>query len=108
MPQFHQSSVVIERERGNENLGMSNCLPDESRNPQDGNDVNQFAHYRLPQSQMTTSSREALIVLLTATREAQRYLAFASLQLMTSLAVGRTVANVNPPVAAPQITGADT
>jgi len=46
MPQFHQSSVVIERERGNENLGMSNCLPNESRNPQDGNDVDQFAHYR--------------------------------------------------------------
>jgi len=40
--------------------------------------------------------------------EAQRYLAFASLQLMTSFAVGRTVANVNPPAAAPQITGADT
>src|SRR5947207_12381396 len=28
--------------------------------------------------------------------------------LMTSFAVGRTVANVNPPVPAPQITGADT
>jgi len=38
----------------------------------------------------------------------QRYLAFSSLQLMTSLAVGRTIANVNPPVAAPQITGVDT
>ena len=47
------------------------------------------------------------MVLLTATREAQRYLAFASLQGMTNLAVGRTVANVNPPVAAPQIAGAD-
>jgi hypothetical protein len=38
----------------------------------------------------------------------QRYLALASLQLMTSLAVGRTIANVNPPAAVPQITGADT
>jgi hypothetical protein len=38
----------------------------------------------------------------------QRYLAFASLQLVTSLAVGRTIANVNPPAAFPQITGADT
>src|SRR5262252_2172977 len=44
-PQFHQRSVVIEWERGKENLGMSNCLPNESRNPQDGNDVKQFAHY---------------------------------------------------------------
>ena len=35
-------------------------------------------------------------------------LAFASLQLMTSLAAGRTIANVNPPAAVPQITGADT
>src|SRR5262249_43211090 len=34
--------------------------------------------------------------------------AFASLQLMTSLAAGRTIANVNPPAAVPQITGADT
>jgi len=24
---------------------MSNCLPNESRNPQDDNDVKQFAHY---------------------------------------------------------------
>ena len=58
MPQFHQSSVVIERERGNENLGMSNCLPNESRNPQDGNDVNQFAHYSFAfhSMNMTTSS----------------------------------------------------
>jgi hypothetical protein len=38
----------------------------------------------------------------------QRYFAFASLQLMTSLAAGRTIANVNPPAAVPQITGADT
>jgi hypothetical protein len=36
---------VIERKRGKENLGMSNCLPNESRNPQDDNDVKQFAHY---------------------------------------------------------------
>jgi hypothetical protein len=52
-----------------------------------------------------------LLVLRTATREEglyQRYLAFASLQLMTSFAVGRTVANVNPPAPAPQITGTDT
>src|SRR5262249_24228774 len=34
--------------------------------------------------------------------------AFASLQLMKSLAAGRTIANVNPPAAVPQITGADT
>jgi hypothetical protein len=33
---------------------------------------------------------------------------FASLQLMTSFAVSRTVTNMNPPVPAPQITGADT
>src|SRR5262245_20392863 len=38
----------------------------------------------------------------------QRYLPFASLQLMTSLAVGRTISDVNPPAAVPQITGADT
>jgi hypothetical protein len=42
------------------------------------------------------------------TRVYQRYLAFASLQLMTSLAVDRTIANVDPPAAVPQITGADT
>jgi hypothetical protein len=35
-------------------------------------------------------------------------LAFASLQLMTSFAVDRTIANVDPPAAVPQITGADT
>ena len=49
--------------------------------------------------------------LRTAAREEgvyQRYLAFASLQLVTSLAVGRTIANVDPPAAVPQITGADT
>jgi len=38
----------------------------------------------------------------------QRHLAFASIQLMTSLAVARTKANVNPPASGPQITGADT
>jgi hypothetical protein len=49
--------------------------------------------------------------LRTAAREEgvyQRYLAFASLQLVTSLAVDRTIANVDPPAAVPQITGADT
>jgi hypothetical protein len=34
--------------------------------------------------------------------------AFAALQLMKSLAVGRTIANMNPPAAVPQITRADT
>jgi hypothetical protein len=34
--------------------------------------------------------------------------ALTSLQPMTSLAVGRTIANVNPPAAVPQITGANT
>jgi acyl carrier protein len=37
----------------------------------------------------------------------QRCLAFASLQLMKSLAVGRTIANMNPQAAIPQISGAD-
>jgi hypothetical protein len=31
----------------------------------------------------------------------QRHLSFASLQLMTSLAVHRTIANVDPPAAVP-------
>jgi hypothetical protein len=31
--------VVIERELGKENLGMSNCLPNESRNPQDRDNI---------------------------------------------------------------------
>jgi hypothetical protein len=43
---------------------------------------------------------------LRSTRSGGR--AFKSLQLMTSLALGRTIANVNPPAAVPQITGADT
>jgi hypothetical protein len=48
--------------------------------------------------------------LRTAAREEgmQRYLAFASFQLVTSLAVGRTIAHMTPPAAIPQITGADT
>jgi hypothetical protein len=32
----------------------------------------------------------------------------ASLQLMKSLAVGRTIAHMSPPAAVPQITGANT
>jgi hypothetical protein len=38
----------------------------------------------------------------------ERWLAFAPLQLMNGLAKGRTIADMNPPVAIPQITEADT
>jgi hypothetical protein len=38
----------------------------------------------------------------------ERWLAFAPLQLMKGLAMGRTIADMNPPVAIPQITEADT